>query len=177
MAHAYYVGKFVACGNKLPNICIIIHYTYYFCWVNYFSIECVSCGILLTTCIIIDQGIYLYPNLCALHRARYIYSRALNIFTCILLIVHFSCTWQKIVRLLREFSNPVQEYVCNCKLRYELYCNVQSSRSVTKGQITYVCTYVNVLVDRQTHTYVCTHIHMHIHTHTYTYTYFSESNF
>jgi len=33
-----HVEKFVGCGNKLMNICMIIYNTYYIGWINYFTI-------------------------------------------------------------------------------------------------------------------------------------------
>jgi len=59
--------------------------------------------------------------------AQHIYLQALNIFMCILLIMHFLCTQQKIARLLREFSSPVWEHEYDCKFSRELYCTWQSS--------------------------------------------------
>jgi len=98
--------------------------SYYFYWVNY--LQYWMRFEWHPGCNLYDyQSRYIYvlvPQLVCTTWAQHIYSWALNIFTCILLIVHFSCTWQKITRLLREFLSPIQERKCNCKLGRELYC-------------------------------------------------------
>ena len=85
--------------------------------------------------------------MCAPHRARHVYSQAftisyclltsttivcvsileyswcaVNIFTCILLLVQSSCIRLKIASFLGDVSSPMQEHESDCNIGHELYC-------------------------------------------------------